>query len=81
MIYKSEKGKFDAVLNQIEECNKRGQPVLVGTISIERSELLGSLLKKRGIRHSVLNAKYHDKEAEIIVQAGRSSFYCPRCQR
>jgi len=72
MIYKSEKGKFDAVLNEIEECNKKGQPVLVGTISIERSELLGSLLKKRGIRHSVLNAKYHDKEAEIIVQAGRS---------
>ncbi len=72
MIYKSEKGKFDAVINQIEECSKKGQPVLVGTISIERSELLGSLLKKRGIRHSVLNAKYHDKEAEIIVQAGRS---------
>jgi preprotein translocase subunit SecA len=72
MIYKSEKGKFDAVINQIEDCNKKGQPVLVGTISIERSELLGSLLKKRGIKHSVLNAKYHDKEAEIIVQAGRS---------
>ena len=72
MIYKTEQGKFDAVINQIEECNKKGQPVLVGTISIERSELLGSLLRKRGIRHSVLNAKYHDKEAEIIVQAGRS---------
>lgn len=72
MIYKTEKGKFDAVINEIEQCNKKGQPVLVGTISIERSELLGSLLKKRGIRHSVLNAKYHDKEAEIIVQAGRS---------
>ena len=72
MIYKSEKGKFDAVINQIEELQQKGQPVLVGTISIEKSELLGSLLKKRGIRHSVLNAKYHDKEAEIIVQAGRS---------
>jgi len=72
MIYKTEKGKFDEVITQIEECNKKGQPVLVGTISIERSELLGSLLKKRGLKHSILNAKYHDKEAEIIVQAGRS---------
>ncbi len=72
MIYKTEKGKFHAVLNEIEELNKLGQPVLVGTISIEKSELLSSLLKKKGIRHAVLNAKYHEKEAEIIVQAGRS---------
>jgi len=72
MVYKTEKGKFHAVLNEIEELNKKGQPVLVGTISIEKSELLSSLLKKKGIRHAVLNAKYHEKEAEIIVQAGRS---------
>ena len=73
MIYKSEKGKFNAVIHDIEENNGQGRPVLVGTISIEKSELLSSILKKRGIRHSVLNAKYHEKEAEIIVQAGRSS--------
>ena len=73
MIYKSEKGKFNAVIKDIEENNSKGRPVLVGTISIEKSELLSSILKKRGIRHSVLNAKYHEKEAEIIVQAGRSS--------
>jgi preprotein translocase subunit SecA len=72
MIYKSEKGKFNAVIQDIEENNGKGRPVLVGTISIEKSELLSSILKKRGIRHSVLNAKYHEKEAEIIVQAGRS---------
>ena len=73
MIYKTEKGKLNAVIDDIEQCNKKGQPVLVGTISIEKSELLSSLLKKKEIRHSVLNAKYHDREAEIIVQAGRSS--------
>ncbi len=72
MIYKTEKGKFEAVIRDIEDCHKRGQPVLVGTISIEKSEHLSSLLKKSGIKHSVLNAKYHDKEAEIIAQAGRS---------
>ena len=72
MIYKTEKGKFNAVIHEIEENNKLGRPVLVGTISIEKSEMLSSILKKRGIRHSVLNAKYHEKEAEIIVQAGRS---------
>jgi preprotein translocase subunit SecA len=72
LIYKTEKGKFDAVIRDIEDCHKRGQPVLVGTISIEKSEHLSSLLKKNGIKHSVLNAKYHDKEAEIIAQAGRS---------
>ncbi|NOZ24987.1 MAG: preprotein translocase subunit SecA [Nitrospirae bacterium] len=71
MIYKTERAKFNAVLNEIEDCYKRGQPVLVGTISIEKSELLSKMLKKRGIPHSVLNAKYHEKEAQIISQAGR----------
>ncbi|UCE78602.1 MAG: preprotein translocase subunit SecA [Nitrospiraceae bacterium] len=72
VIYKSEKGKFGAVVRDIDDLHKRGQPILVGTISIEKSELLSSLLKKKGIKHSVLNAKYHEKEAEIIAQAGRS---------
>ncbi|MEW6601713.1 MAG: SEC-C metal-binding domain-containing protein, partial [Nitrospirota bacterium] len=63
---------FNAVINEIEDCYKRGQPVLVGTISIEKSELLSSILKKKKIPHSVLNAKYHENEAEIIAQAGRS---------
>ncbi len=72
MIYKTEKGKFNAVIREIESLYANGQPVLVGTISIEKSELLSSLLKKKNIKHSVLNAKYHEKEAEIIVQAGRS---------
>jgi len=73
MIYKTEKGKFNAAIKEIEELHKKGQPVLVGTISIEKSEVLSHLLKKKGIPHSVLNAKYHEKEAEIIAQAGRSS--------
>lgn len=71
LIYKTEKAKFEAVVNEIEACYKKGQPVLVGTVSIEKSERLSQLLKKRGIPHSVLNAKYHEKEAEIIAQAGR----------
>jgi preprotein translocase subunit SecA len=70
-VYKTEKGKFNAVINEIVECHKKGQPVLIGTISIEKSELLSDMLKKRGIPHQVLNAKYHDKEAEIIAQAGK----------
>jgi len=70
-IYKNEKGKFSAVIREIEEKNAAGQPVLVGTISIAKSELLSSLLKKKGIRHTVLNAKYHEMEAEIVAQAGR----------
>ena len=72
MIYKSEKGKFISALKEIEELHDKGQPVLVGTISIEKSELLSHLLKKKGIPHAVLNAKYHEMEAEIIAQAGRS---------
>lgn len=71
VVYKNEIGKFNAVINDIVECNKKGQPALIGTISIEKSELLSSMLKKRGVAHQVLNAKYHDKEAEIIAQAGK----------
>lgn len=70
-IYKTEKEKFNAVIEEIEELSKVGRPVLVGTISIEKSEKLGRILKKRGVRHHVLNAKHHEKEAEIISQAGR----------
>ncbi|MBR3932430.1 MAG: preprotein translocase subunit SecA [Clostridia bacterium] len=70
-IYKSEAGKFMAVVKQIIECNKKGQPVLVGTVTIEKSELLSRILKQNGIKHEVLNAKYHEKEAEIIAQAGK----------
>jgi len=70
-VYKNEKGKFNSVINQVIECHKNGQPVLIGTISIEKSELLSSMLKKHGIPHQVLNAKHHEKEAEIIAQAGK----------
>jgi preprotein translocase subunit SecA len=72
VVFKTENGKFNAVVGEIEELHKKGQPVLVGTISIEKSEYLSHLLKKKGIPHSVLNAKYHEREAEIIAQAGRS---------
>jgi preprotein translocase subunit SecA len=71
VIYKTRREKFDAVLDEIVELNQKGQPVLVGTISIDISENLSEKLKKRGIRHSVLNAKNHEKEAEIIAQAGQ----------
>ena len=71
VVYKTERAKFNAVIEQIIECHKKGQPVLVGTVSIEKSEALSSLLKKRGIQHQVLNAKYHEKEAEIVAQAGQ----------
>ncbi|MEA4956070.1 MAG: preprotein translocase subunit SecA [Pseudoflavonifractor sp.] len=71
VVYKSEAGKFRAVIHQIEECHEKGQPVLVGTISIEKSELLSAMLKKEGIQHNVLNAKNHEKEAEIVAQAGK----------
>ena len=70
-IYKVEKAKYEAVVREIEECYKIGRPVLVGTTSIEKSELISRMLKKKGIPHNVLNAKYHDREAEIIAQAGR----------
>ncbi len=70
-VYKTEKGKFHAVIDQIEECHKREQPVLVGTISIEKSEVLSKMLSMRGIPHEVLNAKHHEKEAEIVAQAGK----------
>ena len=71
VVYKTEAGKFRAVIQQIKECHEKGQPVLVGTISIEKSEILSKMLKKEGVPHSVLNAKYHEKEAEIVAQAGK----------
>ena len=71
VVYKTENGKYRAIIEQVVECNKKGQPVLVGTISIERSELLSKLLKKAGIKHNVLNAKYHEQEAQIVAQAGK----------
>ena len=70
-VFKNEDGKYKAIINQIQECHEKGQPVLVGTVSIEKSELVSSLLKKTGIQHNVLNAKNHEKEAEIIAQAGK----------
>src|SRR5215475_851058 len=71
VVYKTAREKFDAVTNEIAECHEKGQPVLVGTVSIEKSEQLSKLLKRRGIPHQVLNAKYHEREAEIVAQAGR----------
>ena len=71
VVYRTEREKFTSVVEEIEELHGRGQPVLVGTISIEKSEHLSELLRKKGIRHVVLNAKYHEKEAEIVAQAGR----------
>ncbi|NLW03204.1 MAG: preprotein translocase subunit SecA [Clostridiaceae bacterium] len=71
VVFKTKAGKFNAVLQDIIESHKKGQPVLVGTISIETSEMLSNILRKNGIKHNVLNAKYHDKEAEIIAQAGK----------
>ena len=70
-VYKNENGKNRAIIAQIEECSAKNQPILVGTVSIEKSEYISSLLKKRGIAHSVLNAKHHEREAEIIAQAGK----------
>jgi preprotein translocase subunit SecA len=72
VIYKTERGKFNALVKEIESLHKNGQPALVGTISIEKSEIISSMLKKKGIDHSVLNAKHHDREAEIIAQAGKN---------
>ena len=71
VVYKTEAGKFRAVIQQIKECHEKGQPVLVGTISIEKSEILSKMLKKEGVPHNVLNAKHHEKEAEIVAQAGK----------
>src|SRR6516162_4346606 len=71
VVFKSEGEKFDAVIEEIRECHERGQPVLVGTVSIEKSERVANQLKKTGIKHSVLNAKNHEREAEIVAQAGR----------
>ena len=71
VVFKNEIGKNHAIIEQIKECHGRGQPVLVGTVSIEKSEYLSSLLKRQGIKHNVLNAKHHEKEAEIVAQAGK----------
>src|SRR5881296_395777 len=73
VIYRTEREKFEAVVKEIKQCHERGQPALVGTISIDRSEKLSSMLKRAGVKHVVLNAKYHEKEAEIVAQAGRKS--------
>ena len=70
-VYKTKKGKFNAVVESVIESHEKGQPVLVGTITIETSELLSEMLRKKGIQHNVLNAKYHEKEAEIVSQAGK----------
>ena len=72
VVYKTQNGKYRAVIEQVRQCHEKGQPVLVGTISIEKSELLSRMLKKEGIAHTVLNAKQHEREAEIVAQAGRS---------
>ena len=71
VIYKTEEAKYNAIIEQIKESHEKGQPVLVGTISIEKSEVLSRYLKKNGIKHEVLNAKFHEKEAEIVAQAGK----------
>ena len=71
VVYKTEAGKFRAVIEQIKQCHAKGQPVLVGTISIEKSEYLSKLLRREGVAHTVLNAKHHEKEAEIVAQAGK----------
>ena len=70
-VYKTEQGKYRAVIRQVKECHEKGQPVLVGTVSIEKNELLSRMLTKEGIRHNLLNAKNHEKEAEIVAQAGK----------
>jgi preprotein translocase subunit SecA len=72
LVYATQKGKWNAVIDEIAEEHEKGRPVLVGTISVEVSEMLGEMLKRRGIKHNVLNAKFHEKEAEIVAQAGRS---------
>ena len=71
VVYKNEKGKFRALCDEIEDAHKRGQPVLVGTVSVEKSEVVASLLRKKGIPHNVLNAKQHEREAFVVAQAGK----------
>ena len=71
VVYKSENGKYAAIIGKIKECNEKGQPVLVGTVSVEKSEKLSAMLKREGIKHNVLNAKQHAREAEIVAQAGK----------
>jgi len=71
VVYKTELGKYRAIIAQVQECHAKGQPVLVGTVSIEKSELLSKLLKKTGVPHNVLNAKFHEMEAQIVAQAGK----------
>src|SRR5699024_5771181 len=70
-VYKTVNGKYNAVIEQVAACHEKGQPVLVGTVSVEKSEALSKMLKKRGIEHNVLNAKQHEREAEIVAQAGK----------
>ena len=72
LVYKNETGKFNALIDEIDEMTQAGRPVLVGTVSVEKSEVLGTLMKRRGIRHEVLNAKQHEREAGVVAQAGRS---------
>src|SRR4026209_2058558 len=72
LVYRNETAKFNAVIDEIEELVGEGRPVLVGTVSVEKSERLGRLLDQRGIKHEVLNAKFHEKESGIVAQAGRS---------
>jgi len=71
VVYKNQAGKYRAIIAQIKECHEKGQPVLVGTVSVDKSELLSALLKKQGVAHNVLNAKHHEREAEIVAQAGK----------
>ena len=71
VVYKTERGKFNAVIDEVFRAHEKGQPVLIGTISIEKSEILSDMLRRRGIKHNVLNAKHHEKEAEIVAQAGK----------
>ena len=73
LVYRNEKGKFEALIDEIVEMQEAGRPVLVGTVSVEKSEILSDLLKRRGIKHEVLNAKFHEKEAPIVAQAGRTA--------
>src|SRR5207247_10610344 len=72
LVYLNEKAKFNAVIDEIEDMQEQGRPVLVGTVSVEKSERLGDLLEQRGIKHEVLNAKFHEKESGIVAQAGRT---------